>query len=218
METAEKNKFISLLNAAVCRLHRHWDKILTVLLCICMAAGLIRYCYRFITPAETSVRQSVLRSAESWLGCKEEDESHSQVIDFYNSFEPSPRGYKVTYTDNWCAAFGSAAALKAGLMDIIPMECSCEQQIELFKTLNRWREDECYLPRTGDYIYYVWDEWRNGDCTAWADHVGIVAETFGPVIKVIEGNKDDAVTYRYIFLNDLCIRGFGLPDYASAIS
>ena len=93
------------------------------------------------------------------------------------------------------------------------MECSCEQQIELFKELGCWREDECYLPRTGDYIYYVWDEWRSGDCTAWADHVGIVAETFGPVIKVIEGNKNDDVSYRYVFVNDPFIRGFGTPDY-----
>ena len=217
METAKKINFISLLKSAVCRLHRHWDKILTVLLVICMAAGLIRYCCRFITPEESAVRQSILQNAERWLGCNEEDNSHGQIIDFYNSYEPSPRGYKVTYTDNWCATFTSAAALASGYTDIIPMECSCEQQIELFKTLNRWREDECYLPRTGDYIYYVWDEWRHGDCTAWADHVGIVADTFGPVIKVIEGNKDDDVSYRYIFLNNITIRGYGLPDYPGII-
>ena len=218
METVTGINFISLLKAAVCWLRRHWDRILTVFLGICMTAGLIRYCLRYRNPDEIAIRQSLLHSAETWLGCKEEDESHGQIIDFYNGFEPSPRGYKVAYTDNWCATFGSAAALKAELTDIIPLECSCEQQIELFKELGCWREDECYLPRTGDYIYYVWDEWRSGDCTAWADHVGIVAETFGPVIKVIEGNKDDAVTYRYIFLNDLCIRGFGLPDYGSAIA
>ena len=110
--------------------------------------------------------------------------------------------------------FASATAEETGAI-IIPMECSCEQQINLFKALDRWREDECYLPHTGDYIYYVWDEWRSGDCTAWADHVGIVVGTAGPFIKVIEGNKDDCVTYRIIPRGYYQIRGYGLPDYAS---
>ena len=196
---------------------QQWDRILTAVLIVCMTAGGIWYCLRSIVPEEAALRQLLVTSAQEWLGCREADGSHGAIIDLYNTCDPLPRDYPVTYDDNWCAAFGSASALKAGLTDIIHMECSCEQQINLFRELGRWREDECYLPRTGDYIYYVWDEWRSGDCTAWADHVGIVAGTFGPVIKVIEGNKDDAVGYRYIFLNDICIRGFGLPDYADVL-
>lgn len=190
-----------------------WDTVVIMLLTCCMVAGMIYYASRWMEPAEAALRQRLLQSAQQWLGCKEEDGSHQVIVDQYNAFSPSPRGYQVQYTDNWCATFGSAAAMATGLEGIIPPECSCEQQIELFKSLGRWQEDERYLPQTGDYIYYVWDEWRSGDCTAWADHVGIVAETFGPVIKVIEGNKDDAVGYRYISLNDITIRGFGLPDY-----
>jgi hypothetical protein len=38
------------------------------------------------------------------------------------------------------------------------------------------------------------------------------------VIQVIEGNKDDAVSYRYLFLNDPTIRGYGVPDYGKACS
>ena len=216
MKTKETINYLSYLKTAALWLYHHWDRILTVILAICMMSGLVWYVHRAIGEAETETRHQLLQNAEAWLGCNETDGSHENIIDFYNSYDPSPRGYKVSAADNWCATFGSAAALKSGLTDIIPMECSCEQQINLFQELGRWREDECYLPRTGDYIYYVWDEWRKGDCTAWADHVGIVAGTFGPVIKVIEGNKDDMVTYRYIFLNDLFIRGYGLPDYRSA--
>ena len=190
-------------------------KMLTVLLALSMAAGLLWYTHRAIGDQEASLRQHLVQTAQNYLGFCEKDGSHGKIIDFYNSQEPSPRGYKVSYEDNWCAAFGSAMALEAGLTGIIPMECSCEQQIELFKELGCWRENECYLPQAGDYIYYVWDEWRRGDCTAWADHVGIVVNTFGPVIQVIEGNKDDMVACRYIFLNDICIRGYGLPDYRS---
>ena len=216
MDTKERVNFISLLKEAALWLLKHWDQLLTVLLTLCMTAGALWYTHKAIGEREIQQRQKILEIAEQYLGCKEADGSHEQIIDYYNSFDPSPRGYKVTYEDNWCATFVSTVSLEAGLTDILPMECSCEQQIGLFKEMGRWREDECYLPRTGDCIYYVWDEWRRGDCTAWADHVGIVADTFGPVIKVIEGNKDDQVTYRYIFLNDICIRGYGLPDYAKS--
>ena len=217
METKEKPDLITRFKEAVFWLWFRWDRILTVILVLCMAAGLFWTVHRAVGEPETGLRQHVLHTAQACLGCQEADGSHEKIIDFYNSHEPSPRNYKVTYEDNWCATFTSAVALAAGLTDIIPMECSCEQQINLFQEMGRWRENECYLPRTGDYIYYVWDEWRSGDCTAWADHVGIVADTFGPVIKVIEGNKDDMVSYRYIFMNDMCIRGFGLPDYRNAV-
>lgn len=198
-------------------IYQNWDKITVALLVLFLVAGLYWGNSRYISPEETILRQSLVDTAQSYLGCGEDDGSYLPILDLYNSYEPSPRGYAITEGDNWCAAFGSAMALKAGLSHIVPMECSCEQQILLFAAQNSWQEDECYLPQKGDYIYYVWDEWRKGDCTAWASHVGIVADTFGPIIKVIEGNKDDQVSWRYIFLNDITIRGFGKPDFSLAI-
>ena len=123
--------------------------------------------------------------------------------------------YHVTYEDAWCAAFGSAAALEAGLLDIIPAECSCNRQIRLFQALGRWEEDDGHLPLPGDYIFYDWDFPRSLDCTAGSDHVGIVVGTWGPFIRVMEGNKDDDASWRTVWRNDWCIRGYGLPDYAS---
>lgn len=202
------------LQALFSWLKQKWDTVVILMLTVCMVAGGIWYAYRWTPPEEWPLRQSLVDSAEQWVGYNEADGSHQQVVDRYNAYEPIPREYQVTYDDNWCATFGSAAAMEAGLDGLIPVECSCEQQINLFAAQGSWQEDECYLPRTGDYIYYVWDEWRSGDCTAWAGHVGIVVDTFGPVIKVIEGNKDDTVGYRYIYLNDITIRGYGLPNYS----
>ena len=202
-----------------CRwLCQYWDRILTAMLALFILAGGIWYLLRFTAPQERMLRQKLVLTAEQHLGRNEADGSHQRIVDQYNRYSPSPRGYTLTYEDNWCAAFGSAAALEAGLSDWIPVECSCEQQILLFDKVGDWEENDCYLPKPGDYIFYVWDEWRDGDCTAWANHVGIVVDTFGPVIKVIEGNKDDAVGYRYIFLNDITIRGFGLPDYRKIVA
>ena len=208
-------KHSSALIRSVLRLLHHWDFILESFLVLSILAGLTWYGHRTTSQEEQRIRDSVIYAAEQYIGCAEEDRSHSIIIDCYNRQDTLPRNYAMTYEDNWCAAFGTVAAMDAGVTDIIPAECSCQQQILLFDAIESWQEDECYLPRTGDYIYYVWDEWRKGDCTAWASHVGIVVDTFGPIIKVIEGNKDDMVDYRYIFLNDICIRGFGLPDYRS---
>lgn len=168
-----------------------------------------------ISPKEESARTHIVQTAQKYLGFQESDGSHRLIVDAYNAYEPRARAYEVTYLDSWCAVFGSTVALEAGMLDWIPMECSCEQQILLFAEKDRWVENDWYLPHTGDYIYYDWNSTGRGDCRGWADHVGIVVQTFGPVIKVIEGNKDDDVSYRYIFAGDPHIRGYGTPDYGS---
>ena len=121
----------------------------------------------------------------------------------------------MTYDDAWCAAFVSAAASEAQLLDIVPAECSCNRQIGLFRELGRWEEKDSHLPLPGDIIYYDWDLPRSIDCTGWSEHVGIVVGTYGPFIRVMEGNKDDDASYRVLWRNDWCIRGYGLPDYAA---
>jgi len=168
--------------------------------------------------AEQLRRLHTVHTAENWLGVREGYGGHEQIIQIYNSHEPLAQGYAVTADDSWCAAFGSTIAIQCKLTDIIPTECGCERQIGLWKEIGRWEENDNYMPLPGDYIYYAWDEgWDFGDCTGWADHVGIVVGTAGPFIKVIEGNKNDKVDYRIILRGDYRIRGYGLPDYEAKI-
>lgn len=166
---------------------------------------------------EAEARQRVISIAVSWYGKKEADGSHRSVIDLYNSHKPLARGYKVRYTDAWCATYGSAVAIAAGYADIIPTECGCGQMIAAFRAMNRWVENDAYIPSPGDYIFYDWDDTGAGDCTGWPEHVGIVVSVSGDVIKVIEGNKDDAVGYREIKVNGRYIRGYGVPDYGAKV-
>lgn len=168
---------------------------------------------RKISPDEAEKRLSLIQSAESWVGCSEADGTHEPIIDLYNSQEVLPMDYEVLYADSWCATFVTAAAMKAGLTDIIPPECGCQRQISLFQELGRWQEQDTYIPLPGDIIYYAWDEEPFGDCTGWADHVGIVVGTCWPFVKVIEGNKDDRVDYRIVSIWNPTIRGYGLPEY-----
>ena len=177
--------------------------------------GLFGFAYE-VPAEEAQAREALVDTACGWVGVREDDGSHHFIIDLYNSITPLPQDYRVTYDDAWCAAFVSAAALESGMTDIIPPECSCSRQIKLFQDLGRWEEDDGYQPLPGDIIYYDWDLPRSIDCIGWPEHVGIVVGTYGPYIRVVEGYMDDGFAgYRTILRYDWCIRGYGLPDYAS---
>ncbi len=169
---------------------------------------------RTLPQEEQALREQLVQAAEEQLGSEEGTAAHRAIVDTYNAHEPLAQGYLVTYADNWCATFVSTVAIQCGITDIIPTECSCQRQIDLWKELGRWEENDTYLPLPGDIIYYDWDVRTLGDSTGWADHVGLVVGTHGPFIKVIEGNKDDTVSYRYICRWDLRIRGYGLPAFS----
>ena len=178
-------------------------------------AELFGFAYE-VPDGEAQARRKLVDTACGWVGVREDDGSHHFIIDLYNSITPLPQDYRVTYDDAWCAAFVSAAALESGMTDILPPECSCSRQIKLFEELGRWEENDGYLPLPGDIIYYDWDLSRKLDCTGWPEHVGIVVGTCGPYIRVVEGNMDNGFAgYRTVLQNDWCIRGYGLPDFAS---
>lgn len=155
----------------------------------------------------------VLEQAKAWLGYNEYDGSHKKIIDVYNSYRPLPRGYAVKYTDQWCATFVSAVAVKLGYTDIIPPECSCPKMITLFQNLGRWIEDENRTPNPGEIIFYDWEDSGSGDNRGSSDHVGIVEKVENGKITVIEGNYSNSVKRRVISVNGKYIRGYGAPKY-----
>jgi len=163
---------------------------------------------------ERALRDKVIVLAKSYLGCNEADGSHRKIIDLYNSQNPLPVGYRVTYTDAWCATFVSAVGLQAGLQDIIFPECGCGRMIELYKRAGRWMESDAYVPSPADIIMYDWQDSGVGDNQGEADHVGYVCSVDNGLITVIEGNINDAVGYRRIAVDGRYIRGYCLPDYA----
>lgn len=167
------------------------------------------------TMTEQELRQKVVGIAQSYIGCNERDGSHRKIIDLYNSHKPLARGYAMKYTDAWCSTFASAVAIAAGLTDIIPTECGCEKHIQLFAAKGSWQENDAYVPRPGDYVFYDWDDNGAGDDKGYADHVGIVEKVSGQTITVIEGNYSNSVKRRNITVNGRHIRGYGVPNYAS---
>lgn len=158
-------------------------------------------------------RAKVVALAQSWVGKKESDGSHKSIIDIYNSFTPHPRGYKLQYTDAWCAGTVSALAIYLGYTDIMPVECSCYYLIEQAKKMGIWKEDDAYTPKPADLILYDWQDSGSGDNTGSPDHVGTVEKVSGTTITVIEGNYSDAVKRRTIQVNGRYIRGYICPKY-----
>lgn len=156
---------------------------------------------------------TILDIARGWIGRKESNGSHREIIDVYNNHKPLARGYKVKYTDSWCATFVSACAIKANYTDIIPTECSCNQMIKGFQKIGRWTEDDTHVPHLGDVIFYDWQDNGVGDDKGSSEHVGIVEKVENGKITVIEGNKSDAVARRVLNVNGRYIRGFGCPAY-----
>ncbi len=164
---------------------------------------------------ESQLRNLVVTTAKKYFGCKESDGSHRKIIDLYNSHKPLARGYKVTYTDAWCAAYASAISIECGLTDIFPTECGCGEMVNLFKKLGAWQELDSYTPKPADVIFYDWSDNGVGDNKGTPAHVGIVVSVENGIITVIEGNKNNAVEYRTIAVNGKYIRGYGCPNYAS---
>lgn len=155
----------------------------------------------------------VVAQAQAWLGKNENDGSHKEIIDIYNAHKPLARGYKVKYTDAWCATFVSSVAIKLGYTDIIPTECGCNQMIALFQKMGCFVERDDYVPSPGTILFYDWDDSGVGDNKGGANHVGIVEAVNGDTMYVIEGNYKNAVGRRTMAVNGKFIRGYGVPKY-----
>ena len=161
----------------------------------------------------SKLASKVVEQAQAWLGLRESDGSHKNIIDIYNAHNPLARGYRVKYTDAWCATFVSAVAVKLGYTDIIPTECSCIKMVELLKKQGDWVENENCTPASGWIIFYDWQDNGKGDNIGSPDHVGIVEKVSGDLITVIEGNFLNGVKRRALMVNGVNIRGYGVPKY-----
>lgn len=165
-------------------------------------------------------RDNVVKLARSWIGRKESDGSHKEIIDIYNSFDGKlPRGIKMQYGWSWCACTWSALAISLGYTDIMPIEISCGELINLAKEMGCWKENDGYIPSPGDAILYDWQDDGKGDNTGWPDHIGTVdyVDKYAGYIVAIEGNYNDEVKKRTISINGKYIRGFIAPKYSSDV-
>lgn len=128
------------------------------------------------------------------------------VMDYYNALcaalVPRERRYYIRPGDDWCAAFVSVVAHKAGIRDGFPFEVSTYYQVARLRNAGRFFEDSGEA-MDNDLAFFDW----NGSGTP--NHVGIVVATDGGMLETIEGNKGDKVAFRRVSLGDRAILGYG---------
>lgn len=114
----------------------------------------------------------------------------------------------------WCAIYVTVIARLCGVgTDIVPNFADCDAGVRWFKEHGRWENSQSqggnYVPKRDDIVFYS-SKHTQKDST----HVGYAAEVINGTLKVIEGNRDDAVGYRTISLSDPYIIGYGrVADY-----
>lgn len=161
-------------------------------------------------------RDRAVQRAISYVGMRQGDSRHRQLIDTYNTYLPHPRGYKMTYKAFWCATGMSAIAIEEKLTKIMPVECGCPQMVRLYQQIGRWRENDDFNPRPGAIIFWDWQDSGIGDNCGTPDHVGMVVKNENGRLTVVECNNGNAACdYKYMRVNDRYIRGYGDPDYES---
>lgn len=158
--------------------------------------------------------QDVLDVMRSWIGYNETNKKYLEILNIYNSHKPLARGYAIKPSDEWCDATVSAAAIKAGAVDLIGTEVGVEKHVDIFKSKGIWIEDGTITPQPGDIIVFNWD--RNAQPNnGGSDHIGYVEKVSGGVITTIEGNTSESVARRTYRVGHGNIRGFARPRYAS---
>ena len=172
---------------------------------------------------ETTLRKKVVDNLIMLKGVQEGGAEHKMIIKTFNDSKLCPR-YEMTTKDAWCATTVSYAFIVAKLAGKPGsgalcqfVECSCSKMIELGKKQDIFVENDAYVPKTGDVIFYDWQDSGNGDNKGTPDHVGLVVSVKNNIITVIEGNKNDAVGTREIKVNAKTIRGFITPKYADYV-
>jgi hypothetical protein len=170
----------------------------------------------YIGMTEDAIRQKVADTALALVGIKEGTAEHKKIIDIYNAQHKLPRGYKMTYTDAWCAATMTYIGIVLDIIHIILPECSCSAMIERYKKAGRWEERDDYVPELADIVMYDWDA-QKGECTGAPEHTGMVVGYNGKNPLVLEGNYDNQVKIREICVEYIKVRGYCLPDYGSLV-
>ena len=130
--------------------------------------------------------------------------THEEIVLAYNKIKPLPVGYKISMSDDWCAAFVSVVFWYCKCTDFA--ECSVPRMIELAKKKGIYKNKN-YNSQVGDVVIYDWDSIKDGD------HVGIIIKKEDNLLTVREGNKSNAIGNRLVNKSAECISGYITPKF-----
>ncbi|MBR0374883.1 MAG: CHAP domain-containing protein [Mogibacterium sp.] len=160
-----------------------------------------------LTVVNGGTAKDMLTVMQTWVGFGTAGGKHKAIIDIYNSVQPLPVGYKVKYTDQWCDACVTAAAIRAGVSGKTGRECGVWRHVNIFKEKGIWIEDGTITPKPGDIIVFSWHMSQQPN-NAEGCHIGIVESVKDGKITTIEGNYSNTVKRRTIPVGWGYIRGY----------
>ena len=144
---------------------------------------------------------------KSWNGLKEGPEVDKKIINPWN--KKTGRNVK-SKTTPWCAITTASCLLQIGVKKL-STSAGCTQQLQWYKAKKRFRKRGS-VPKVGDLVFYNFKD----SSTSKSTHTGMVTSVNYKkkgYIYVIEGNKNDKVSYRHISYTSKSIVGFGVPYY-----
>ena len=160
--------------------------------------------------------QQAIDVFRSWLGMSRKKGTHKPIVDIYNSYLPHPRGYRLTYADDYCDGAVSAVFITLNAVDLIGgIECGVEEHVNKFRKKGIWKEDGRIVPQPGYIIVYSWRKSTQPN-NAYSDHIGLVesVDKKKRIMTVIEGNTQGGIVgRRTVPFGWGYIRGFALPHY-----
>lgn len=160
-------------------------------------------------------KEKFINECMKYKSVREGSFKHKEIVKTYNCIKPLPQGYKLKYTDSWCAGFVSAVAYKCGFKDF-PFECSVARMVEKAKKQKLWIEDESITPNEGWLAVYAWKDTNpKSDNRNTPNHVGVITKVTPKYITVLEGNYNDVVAERKIEINGKFLRGFVALKYST---
>lgn len=160
--------------------------------------------------SNTPTAEDIISLASSYIGTHEGDYAHKRFVDTYNAHTPLAQGYKVTYTDSWCALFVSFLFIVKDAVSLIGgTECGVERFVSIFKGARIWEDANTAAIKRGDLIVF---DWENND---FSDHIGIVESVENGMVHTIEGNSGNEVRRRTYSLGDHNIKGYAHPKYGT---
>ncbi|MGX7140140.1 LysM peptidoglycan-binding domain-containing protein [Facklamia languida] len=156
---------------------------------------------------------NMLDIARSYLGVEKYSADHLALVKAYNSVNPKPIGYTLQNYDDWCDAFVTHIADKAGLSHLTGREVGVERHKKINKDQGIWKG--LVTPKPGDLVFYNW----SGSRTGWGNHIGIVESLMNNKITTIEGNttltdSGQRLVARKVYdWNSKYIQGYARPNY-----
>lgn len=82
--------------------------------------------------------EDVLRLARSFIGMRQGDAYHRELIRKYNAVKPLSVGYKMKESDDWCVAFVTVIGDLSGASGLIGRGCGVQRFMRIFKKKGIW--------------------------------------------------------------------------------